>query len=220
MSEVLLLKLAHVLGLAYWLGADLGVFYSSYFVANDKLSPEVRVAAAKILFALDQAPRICMTLMLPLGVHLAWRLGVFGFGAGTMVAIWIACLGWLAMVVVLHAAAASPAKALLTRFDFGFRLSLSIALIAVAAASLAADAIAMPYWVAWKLGIFGGLVGCGLMVRVALKEFGPAFANLARGEPGNTDNAAIRHSLTRTRPFVVTIWIGLIASAALGIHLI
>ena len=72
-----LLKLGHVLCLVYWLGADLGVFYSSYFVADDKLKAETRVAMAKLLFALDQGPRICMPLIFAFGAHLAFRLGLW-----------------------------------------------------------------------------------------------------------------------------------------------
>ena len=107
MSEYLLIKLLHVIGFAYWLGGDLGVFYSSYFVADDKRPDAVRVATAKILFALDQAPRICMTMSLPLGTHLAWRMGALPLNATSMTIIWILCFGWLAMVITLHLAAQS-----------------------------------------------------------------------------------------------------------------
>ena len=107
MSDILLIKLLHLVGFAYWLGGDLGVFTSSYIVVNDKLSSEVRVSAAKLLFALDQAPRICMTLMLPLGTHLAWRMGALPIDAGAMTAIWLLAIGWLTMVITLHVAPAS-----------------------------------------------------------------------------------------------------------------
>ncbi|MCH9695993.1 MAG: hypothetical protein K0U72_15875 [Gammaproteobacteria bacterium] len=220
MNEYLLIKLLHILGFAYWLGGDLGVFYSSYFVADANRSTDVRVATAKILFALDQAPRICMTLMLPLGTHLAWKLGVLNLSATTMALIWLMGAAWLTMVITLHAAAQSKGKAMLTVFDFFFRITLALGLIAAGAISLLTSEPLMPYWLAAKLMIFGGLVGCGLIVRIKLKPFGPAFANLARGQADDSDNAAIRASLAGTRPFVVTIWAGLIASAALGIHLI
>ena len=68
--------------------------------------------------------------------------------------------------------------------------------------------------------IFGGLVACGLIIRILLRPFGPAFANLALGKAGDVDNQAIRSSLNSTRPVVVTIWIGLLVSAALGLHII
>ena len=219
MSEYLLIKFLHVIGFAYWLGGDLGVFYSSYVVANDKLSADVRVATTKILFALDQAPRICMTLMLPLGTHLAWRMGTLPINAATMTIIWLLAAAWLAMVVTLHSAKQSKGKAMLTTFDFWFRLSLSLGLIGVGAVALLGDAV-IPYWVAAKLAIFGGLIGCGLIVRIKLRPFGPAFANLVQGKAREADDDAIRDSLGATRPFVVAIWIGLLASAALGLHLI
>ncbi len=220
MTDYTLIKFLHLVGFAYWLGGDLGVFHSSYWVANPKHSPEVRVAAAKILFWLDQVPRICMTMMLPLGLHLAWRAGLLGFPGGVMALIWLACFAWLGMVIYLHVASASPAKALTTQFDFWFRLVLSLTLIGSGAASILAGIFDLPYWVALKLMIFGGLVGLGLIVRIKLKPFGPAFANIAQGRGTEADDAAIDASLGGTRPFVVAIWVGLLASAALGLHLI
>jgi len=219
MNEFLLIKFLHVVGFAYWLGGDLGVFYSSYFVADPNRPDAVRIATAKILFALDQAPRICMTLMLPLGTHLTWKMGLLQIDSIFMAVIWLVSLAWLTMVITLHVAAQSKGKAMLTTFDFFFRLTLSLGLIAAGLYSLLGPG-ALPYWVAAKLAIFGGLIGCGLVVRIKLKPFGPAFANLARGEASDADNAAIRSSLGGTRPFVITIWIGLFASTALGLHLI
>ena len=219
MSDVLIIRFLHLVGFAYWLGADLAVFYSSYYVVNEKLSPEVRTTTAKILFALDQVPRICMTMTLPLGVHLAWRFGALPISGDTVALIWLVCLAWLAMVITLHVAKPSPAKVILTRFDFWFRTVIALALIAIGVAALT-GAWQTPDYIAWKLAIFGGLVACGLIVRIKLSDFGPAFAAIAAGNVSDEANAAIRRSLGGTRPFVIMIWIGLLLSTALGIHLI
>jgi len=219
MNEYLLVKLLHLVGFAYWLGGDLGVFYSSFFVVNEKRSKEARVAAAKILFGVDLGPRISMTMMLPLGAHLAWRLGVLPINGTIMAVIWITCLSWLAMVLTLHVAASSRFKATLTTFDFYLRLMLSLGLVGAGLYSLLGPGT-LQYWVAAKLSIFGGLVGCGLIIRIKLKPFGAAFANLVSDNAGDADDAVIRRSLAATRPIVVMIWIGLLVSAALGIHLI
>ena len=220
MSDYMIIKFLHLVGFAYWLGGDLGVFHSSYWVANPKNSPEVRVAAAKILFWLDQVPRICMTMMLPLGLHLAWRAGLLGFPGTVMALIWLGAFGWLSLVIYLHVAEASPTKILLTSFDFWFRLVLSLSLLGTGAAALFGGAFDLPYWVAIKLMIFGALVGLGLTVRIRLKPFGPAFANIAQGKGTADDDEAIKRSLGGTRPLVVAIWAGLFLSAALGLHLI
>ncbi|MDJ0750000.1 MAG: hypothetical protein QNJ11_10980 [Woeseiaceae bacterium] len=219
MNEIAVFQLLHTIGFAYWLGVDLGVFYTSYFVANPKLSPEARATAARILFALDQGPRICMTLVLPLGIHLAWLYGIFGFDAIVMAVIWTVCIAWLAMVITLHLANPSPRKTLLTRFDFIFRIAIAILLIAVGAFALTSSQLRLPHWISWKLAIYGGLIACGLVIRLKLKHFGPAMTRIIRGEADTTDNTTIASSLGSTRPYVILIWIGLIVSTALGLRL-
>lgn len=224
MTEIGLLRLGHLLGLVYWLGADLGVFYSSYLLCDERQPPVVRVAAGKILFALDQAPRISMTLMLPLGVHLAVRLGYVAVpentGNGLIAGVWLLAAAWLGMVLALHFRGHGGRLAWLARLDFGFRAVLALVLLGVAAGAVTGLLDGVSAWAGWKLGVFGGLVLCGLAVRLRLRPFGPAFAALARGEAGAAENAVIRRSIGGTRPFVLAIWAGLLVNTALGLHLL
>lgn len=220
MDTFVLLVLLHVIGFAYWLGTDLGVFYSSYFVTNEKLSTSARIVASKILFALDLGPRISMTMMLPIGIHLTWEKAIFEFSATVMAIIWVLSFCWLALVLAQYVAKQGRGKALLVTFDFWFRLALMSGLIIVGSIAQFTDAMRMPHWVAVKLIIYGALVGCGLVIRVKLRPFAPAFANLARGEASEDDNRAIQRSLGGTKPYVISIWIGLVISSALGLHLI
>lgn len=219
MTEIAFLKLAHILGLVYWLGADLGVFYSSFILCDDSRTDAVRVSAAKILFALDQAPRICMTMMLPLGVHLAAALGFIHAPPWLVPLTWAIGLAWLSMVLILHFAHGRDLR-FLTRTDFLFRALLTTVLLLAALGAVLGKIPAVTPWAGWKLGLFGALVLCGLMVRVRLRPFAPAFAKLVRGEAGPGDNQDIRRSIGGTRPFVVAIWIGLLMNSALGLHLI
>jgi hypothetical protein len=53
-----------------------------------------------------------------------------------------------------------------------------------------------------------------------LKPFGPAYLNLSAGEATQADEDAIEHSIAVTRPWMVVIWLGLLVSAALGLHLL
>ena len=50
-------KYIHILLFVYWLGGDAGVFYSSTFVVNNKLSRDSRLTAFKIFLNLDMLPR-------------------------------------------------------------------------------------------------------------------------------------------------------------------
>jgi hypothetical protein len=219
-NEIALLSLAHLLGLVYWLGADLGVFYSSFVLCDDRKSPEARVTAAKILFALDQAPRMCMTLMLPLGVHLAVLTGFQRLPLWAVIATWGVGLAWLGMVLALHFLGHARDLRVLTRVDFWFRAVLVAALLTYGGLAIAGESATATPWAGKKLVVFALLVACGLAVRIRLKPFAPAFAQLASGAPSAEDNAAIQRSIGGTRPFVVAIWVGLLVQSALGVHLI
>ena len=59
--------LVHLVLFAYWLGGDLGVFYTSGYVVDDTLPVKTRQTAARIMLHLDLVPRICMALMLTSG---------------------------------------------------------------------------------------------------------------------------------------------------------
>ena len=70
-----IVKYIHVLLFVYWLGGDAGVFYSSRFVLNSKLSRDARLTAFKIFVNLDMLPRYCLALMLTVGGVLAEFIG-------------------------------------------------------------------------------------------------------------------------------------------------
>ena len=220
MTELALLKMAHILCLVYWLGADLGVFYSSFFVADQERSPEVRIAAARILFTLDLAPRICMTLMLPTGIHLAQMMGKLSVPDIVVTASWIICLAWLAMVLFLHFASRARDLTILTKIDFRFRIAVITGLIAFALYTLASPDRILADWLAYKTIIFASMVFCGLIIRLKLRVFAPAFKKLVAGTHSASDSRDIGRSLITTRPFVFAIWIGLLLNTALSLRLI
>ena len=84
MSLYDLLIIFHLLLFVYWLGGDMGVFYSSGMVVDTKLSNSARVTAAKIMIDLDFVPRICMTLMLTVGETQAGTLVEWDSLAGAL----------------------------------------------------------------------------------------------------------------------------------------
>ena len=77
---------------------------------------------------------------------------------------------------------------------------------------------ALAPWLALKLLCYAGTVACGLIIRVYLKPFGPAFARLMQNGPSDADNRVIATSVGKCRPYVMLIWVLLLVSAATGIH--
>ena len=217
MSAYELLLLAHILLFVYWLGADLGVFYSSGFVVDPSLSREARLTAAKIMLGCDLVPRICMSLMLTIGGLLSAAIGV----EHMTWQLWaIILLGpfWFSMVLVLHYQHDAPFIAALTRFDFYFRWLVIAALLASCLFAYSTGRLEGYSWLIAKLLGFALLVFCGLMIRIRLKGFVATYVKLLSGEGvGDTDNTNMQNSLAQVKPWVVSIWLILLLEAVLGI---
>ena len=209
---MLWLKLFHALCWVYWLGADLGTFYAARFVANPALPVSARGTAAKIMLAIDLAPRICMPLTLASGLHLAAWQGAVPMGAGGIVAVWLIGLLWMATAVWLHHAAPGGRRDAVASVDFGWR-----ALVVAALAVLALSG-AVASWLALKVVCFAGTVLCGMAIRVHLKPFGAAFGALMQRGPSAAGDAVIAASIARCVPYVLVIWALLIVAAAAGLR--
>ena len=76
-----LLVLLHLLLFVYWLGADIGVFYSARYVQDTTLTLESRRTALRIMGWVDQLPRYSLVLMLPVGTTLGVATGVIALPA-------------------------------------------------------------------------------------------------------------------------------------------
>ncbi|GMG86327.1 hypothetical protein [Biformimicrobium ophioploci] len=220
MSIYLFVKLLHNLCFVYWLGGDLGTFYASRFVTRPELSPQSRSTALTIMMGCDQGPRFCMPLILPLGLQLAHMSGQFAVAESWLWLAWALCIGWFALVATLHFAHGGSFVPALTRLDFYLRAVIIVVLLGLAAYALLTDAIIAADWLAIKLGIFALLVLCGLMIRVRLKAFIQAWGRLMSGDESDEVNGTISRSIKSCRPFVYLIWIGLLANAAYGLHLL
>jgi len=208
--------LLHLVLFAYWLGGDLGVFYSSGFVVNPELSRETRLTTAKIMLGCDLVPRICMSLTLTIGGLLSSYIGI-EHASWQMWAIILLGPLWLSMVLVLHFqhdAAYIPA---LTKIDYYFRWLLIFAIIASCVYAYSTGRLSEAPWLIAKLLCFAFLVFCGLMIRIQLKDFGATYVKILQDNFNDDDNKAMIRSLNRVRPWVVTIWIGLVFEAYLGI---
>ncbi len=209
-------RFLHILLFVYWLGGDAGVFYSSKFVVNPKLSKDARMTAAKIFVDLDMIPRYCMALMLTIGGILAELIGI-SHPAWEMVAIILLGPVWVAMVHLVHAKQGTAAGATLGRVDIWFRWIVIASIIASVVHSNMNGRLAGLEWFSAKLLLFAFLVFCGLMIRRNLPPFSQGFRTLAStGATPESDRLMI-DSLARCQPYVLLIWAGVALSALIGI---
>lgn len=214
----------HVLLFVYWLGGDLGVYYSSRFIIKKELQPETRAIAAKIMVGCDMAPRFSLILFGASGVTLMYYgpLGDEFFLTGWMLAlIWVGTLAWAFVSLQEARSGATASHALYHRADLIVRWLLSGVLVAI---GLFTMVVAEPFgvdtnpkWLGAKLLAYGLCIFCGVMIRRALVPFGPAFGALMTTGSTPQVEDGITGSIRRSEPWVYGIWAMVLIAAVLGV---
>lgn len=220
MTTLLSLKLLHIVAMVYWLGGDLGTFFSSRFVVDPKLSPAQRHTALKIMLGCDQGPKLCMPLIFALGFSLSTQMGLIQAPALIHAAVWAIALLWFCNVNYLYFTQNMAAKARLSKIDLWFRVCVVIGLLTAGIMALLGKGLIHADWLALKIMIFAALVACGIYIRIQLKPFVAAFGTLMTSGSSPEVEATLSRALGRCRPAVYLIWLGILVNAALGLHLI
>ena len=170
------------------------------------------------MLACDMGPKLAMPLILPLGVHLAYLASYLPITTTQLALTWIASGYWFSVVLVLYANEGKPFTAKLSQLDLYFRIAVATLLVAWGGYLLTGGTGAS--WAAWKLIIFAAMVCCGIAIRINLKPFVPAFAEMMSNGASPDSNKAMALSIDRCRPWVWCIWAGLFLNAALGVRLL
>lgn len=211
-----LFLILHLLLFCYWLGGDIGVFYSSGFAANPNLSIEARQIAAKIMLNLDVVPRLCGAVMLTVGGVLSEFVGV-EHPAWQMAGIILLAPVWLALELILHFKHDTPLGKGLQKFDTPFKWAIVVGCIVSVGWSFATGRLDEAPWVGYKILIFAVIVFCSLMINKTIGPYIVGVQRIAAGEIDDADNAAMAASLRQVKWAVIGIWTGLVIAAVIGV---
>jgi hypothetical protein len=209
-------KFLHVLLFVYWLGGDAGVFYSSGFVVNPKLTKDQRLTAFKIFVNLDMLPRYCLALMLTVGGILAEFVG---YQHENWMLWGLVVLGpvWVWVVHTIHVKEGTEFGRTLATIDKRFRVFMIFAIIASVIYHWNTGLLKPYPWMAAKLLIFAFLIFCGFMIRVKIPPFIEGFRTLASSGATPESDQKMIAGMSACRPYVLAIWAGVAISAFLGI---
>lgn len=212
--DIYILTLVHIMIFVYWLGGDLGAFYSGLVLVDEKRSVPERMLALKILNNIDMAPRTCLILALPTGLLLAGAKGWLPLSAFSIFLIVAAAVIWLALAWTVHLRHGTGQS--VRKIDIGIRWVVFISLSATGIGQIL-GLVAIPLFIAVKMLLLGSCILMGLIVRVQLKPLFEAIGQLNSTGPSDAVNGTITKVLSQTRGVVVLLWGFLIAAAYLGI---
>lgn len=212
---ITLLTLLHLLIPIYWLGGDLGAFYSARFLIDPRRPVNERMMALTILNNIDMAPRTTLILAFPTGFTLAVVKGWLALSHGWLGLVWVLFLAWLALAWAVHLKH-GPAGEAYKRADIAIRYGV---LIALAAAGLAGvtGLLPLPLFIALKLLVLAACIAIGLIVRVQLVRLFPAIIAMKTGGATPETDATIRLVLGQTTPTVQVIWVLVLVACFLGL---
>ena len=209
--------LMHLLLFAYWLGGDIGVFYSSGFAVNRNLSRGARQAAGTIMMNLDLIPRLCLSLMLTVGGILTHYYGI-DHPLWQMVGIILLGPIWTCSLIYIHFNEGTDLVKTMTKIDYYFRWIMVFTLIAsVSYAFYFTDRLNANPWIGAKLIVFAALIFCGIMIRKYIGGFIRGIHNIATDNINEADDIAMAESLSKARVFVLTIWVLLLVEVWIGV---
>ncbi len=211
-----LFLIIHLLLFCYWLGGDIGVFYSSGFAADPTLSIAARQTAAKIMLGLDIVPRACGAVMLTVGGVLSEFVGV-EHPAWQMAGIIMLAPVWLTLELILHFKYDTPLGRGLQKFDNPFKWAIVVGCIVSVGWSFVAGRLDDAPWVGYKILVFAAIVFCSLRINQTIGPYMAGIQRIAAGEIDDAETAAMAASLRRVKWAVIGIWIGLVIAAVLGV---
>lgn len=212
------IKVLHIAVLGYWLGSELVINSTYRYVSfSDRMPFAERTRLMEHVMHVDQHVRYALVLQASLGTALA---AFYGFFPGGPVLAW-AALGvgatWLAFVEAVHRLRHAPAGRRLATLDRGLRYALVALLLALALGWLGGN-WPVPGWLRLKLGLFAGVIGCGVLIRLALVAHFRTWAEMTRDGPSDAGNAVIRQTCIRATAVLVLLWVFIAAITVVSVQ--
>jgi hypothetical protein len=217
----------HIVLMVFWLGGDLGVFYSSRYVIDSSLTPAARHTALKIMLGLDLGPKICLILFLPSGLtlmsldaHGASLWGVPLLPWWLLVPTWIGAFVWVWLMWTDHH---EPGKhPTVKRIDGTIRIAVVAGMLGAGVFTLVAaepfGVTTNPKWLGGKVILYALAIAAGLGIRRQLKPFGAAFfGKVMAGTATPADEETVRSSVNGCLPYVWVIWGSVLLAGLLGV---
>ena len=207
----------HVMLLVYWLGADLGVFLLAKAAKRPELSFAERAFALQMAIRIDLVPRLCFTVMFPVGLHVTASGGFAVVPTAAFVLAWAVSFAWIALLVALGRHEGKPLAARLNHWHLGLQALLLVIVGAIGISSWLGHGPLPGGWFAAKIVLFALIFAMGIGIDFAFRPIGPAFARLAtEGSKPDIENT-IGIAVDGAIRYVLGLYALLIAIAFLGV---
>lgn len=211
-----LLLIFHIMVVGYWFGSELVINSTSRYVCfSDHMPMDERTRLMNHVMNVDQHVRYALVIQFGLGFAMA---AYYGYVPGGMTAAWaFAAFGiaWLAFVEVIHHLRHRPIGKRLAATDRFSRYILMAILFAIAFGVLGAD-WPLPFWLRVKLGLFAGVMACGVGIRFSVLARFREWAVMQVEGASPASNALVRRTYMISTSILVLLWLLILAIVVLS----
>lgn len=216
-EEHLVLKWLHIIAMTYWLGGEWGVFNSSRYIDKPDIPLAERLRHMETAYRIDILARTGIILLLPLGLHMGFNLGVQPLGGSWLVLNWVLAAAWLALCWGAFYYRGTDYGVQLTKMDEAVRYVVIPALLITGVWSLVADGPFTADWYSAKVTIYGLLLVIGLVLRYIMRDWVAAFRQLsAASGPMPEVEAKMHNALQTGRTLAYFYWFGIALVGFIG----
>lgn len=211
------LLLLHIAVVGYWLGSEFVINSTFRYVTwASSMSIADRERLMDHVMNVDQHVRYALVLQLGSGAALATMLGFLpGEGTSLVLALALTAL-WLGLVEVTHRRRKTASGRSLARIDRLIRYAIVFALLATCLAGLL-QILPLPVWLSAKLGLFAGVIICGVGIRHALTRYFDTWRDVVAGGSNDANEARLRHGYFVATSILAALWVLIIAIVALSL---
>lgn len=207
----------HVLLMAFWLGADMGTYYSAQLILNRDYSSAQRAVLARVLQGVDVFPRLSMALIVPTGMTIAYQKGWSPIGPPWLILVWLVGLSWAWLVWSIHRPTAPPWGKKLASVENVWNWVLLFLIVTVIILRFWDIDLFQENWLWLKIVLYGVTVAILIVVNFMFKPFGPAFERLISEGSTPELEETIASLINRGKPWIWAIWAIVVVNTALGL---
>jgi hypothetical protein len=218
--EIPILRWIHILAMVYWLGGEWGVFQTSRYIINSKLTMDERRRHMETAYRIDILARTGIIMLLPLGLHLGNLWGVQPYGGGILALFWVLSLAWLALCWAAFIYRETDKGIRLTKLDEQVRFVLIPVLLVSSISSLTGfgpfNAEDGQRWYSTKILLYSLLLVLGLKLRFIMREWTMLFRKIAAEGSTPAVEDQLARSLRIGRGIAYCYWVGIASVAFFG----
>jgi hypothetical protein len=213
MDTYLLLRFAHVVLFAYWLGADLGVFLAGGAMSRPGLAVPERNRLRALLLDIDLAPRLALVGILPVGFQMALYWGA-PLPAAWLPFVWFTAAAWIGMLLLIHFGHGRAWIGRLVQFDLALRVVLLGGFCVLVWREWLGSGAA-PLWLTLKFVLVVAILVDGMVLRVLSGQWRFAMERFAAGDVSGGERL-LRVRRRKAAAVALVMWVLVAAAGFLG----